>query len=191
VNTVVNDAGVLTGHNTDAFGAVAAFREARDPGGARVLVIGAGGAARAVAFGLMEAGAIVHVVNRTPERAASLAQAMNARFGAGATSGALDDLGDLAPFDAVVNASAAGMAEYGPSVVSPAALRPGLLVMDIVYKPVETELLVRARASGVTAVTGARMLLHQARRQVELYTGEIAPLSEMDAALSRVLTHPV
>jgi shikimate dehydrogenase len=191
VNTVVNDAGVLTGHNTDAFGAVEAFREARDPAGARVVVIGAGGAARAVAFGLMDAGASVHVVNRTPERASSLARAMAARFGSDATSGGLDDLSHLEPFDAVVNASAAGMAEYGASPVPTAALRPALLVMDIVYEPVETELLARSRAAGATSVDGTRMLLHQARRQFELYTLEIAPLPEIDSALSRVLRHQI
>ena len=184
VNTVVNEGGTLTGYNTDAWGAVEALREVLPVAGARVLVVGAGGAARAVVFGLVHAGAIVHVCNRTPEKAEELA----AHVGGGARSaGALEALTDLEAFDAVVNASSLGMAtgsESSPAgPIARSALRPGLVVMDIVYKPIRTRLLDDAGAAGATTVHGGRMLLHQACRQFELYTGRTAPREVMDGAL--------
>lgn len=181
VNTVVNDAGTLTGHNTDAWGACAALSEVLALSGARILVIGAGGAARAVVFGLADAGAVVSVCNRTEAKARELA----ARVG-GSTRcvGGLEALADLGEYDAVVNASSQGMAETNPeSPIPRGALRPGLVVMDIVYKPVHTALLTQAAEAGARGVHGGRMLLHQATRQFELYTGRSAPLEAMDAAL--------
>ena len=184
VNTVVNEGGTLTGYNTDAWGAVEALREVLPVAGARVLVVGAGGAARAVVFGLVHAGAIVHVCNRTPEKAEELA----AHVGGGARSaGGFEALTDLEAYDAVVNASSLGMAtgsENSPSgPIARSALRPGLVVMDIVYKPIRTRLLEDAAAAEATTVHGGRMLLHQACRQFELYTGRPAPREAMDGAL--------
>ena len=180
VNTVVNDDGVLTGHNTDAWGAARALEEALPLRGKSALLVGAGGAARAVAASLAAEGMRVHVVNRTPERVEVLAKDL----GAGISGGPLDDLARLASVDALVNCSSAGMAEYGAaSPVPEALLRPGLVVMDIVYKPIETELLRAARRRGAIGIHGGRMLLHQACRQFELYTGRTAPLEAMDRAL--------
>jgi shikimate dehydrogenase len=182
VNTVVNEGGTLVGHNTDAAGAVAALREARDPRGARVVVLGAGGAARAVVFALVGAGAEVRVANRSRARAMELVEAAGAR----------DELtwdeaaAAVAEADVVVNATSVGMVAPGEPPGSPLpadALRAGLVVMDIVYKPVETELIAAARAAGATTVHGGRMLLHQAAAQWALYTGQPAPLEAMDAAL--------
>jgi shikimate dehydrogenase len=182
VNTIVNDAGVLSGYNTDAWGARIAFEEQRPIAGTRVLLIGAGGAARAVAHAFAGAGAVLTIANRSVDRAERLAGAV------GAQAGGLELLADLAGFDAVVNASSAGMAEYGAeSPVSEAALRPGLLVMDIVYKPVRTALLLAAERRGARTVHGARMLLHQACGQFELYTGRPAPTAAMEVALSCAL----
>ncbi len=178
VNTIVQDAGVLTGFNTDAAGAVRALEEALAPEGKRVVVIGAGGAARAIVHGLVERGARVHVVNRTREKADALAANV------GATAGGLEDLADLGDADAVVNASSAGMAAYGAaSPVPEGALRPGLVVMDAVYAPTNTELIAAARRRGARTVHGGRMLLWQACKQFELYTGEVAPEAAMAAAL--------
>jgi shikimate dehydrogenase len=178
VNTVVNDDGLLTGYNTDAAGAVGALEEVTSIDNKRVLLVGAGGAARAVAYALREKGAGLHIVNRTPERAAALAAAL------GATSGGLGDAQDLGRFDIVVNCSAAGMKEYGAESPIPAqAIFAELVVMDIVYKPTETELVAAAHRKGATTVHGGRMLLYQALRQFELYTGRAAPAAAMDAAL--------
>ena len=176
VNTVVNDDGRLVGHNTDWQGALAALERVCPPRGARVLVLGAGGAARAVCFGLVHAGARVTLSNRSDERARALA---------------VDVGGDVdvrpwaererGTFDAIVNASSLGMTDVDPS--SPLERIGAPVVMDIVYKPIETALVARARAAGARVVHGGHMLLHQAARQFELYTGHAAPLEAMERAL--------
>ncbi|HEY6556682.1 MAG TPA: shikimate dehydrogenase [Polyangiaceae bacterium] len=185
VNTIVNDGGVLTGYNTDASGAVRALSEALPLAGQRVCLIGAGGAARAVAYALCAEGLDVHIVNRTLEGAQRLATELRDRYGWRASSGGTADLSELGAFSALVNASSAGMVEYGAASPVPAqALHRDLVVMDIVYKPLETELLADAERVGATIVHGGRMLLYQACRQFELYTGRPAPVADMDRALS-------
>jgi shikimate dehydrogenase len=183
VNTIVNDDGVLTGHNTDAVGSVRALREVMELDGRRLLVIGAGGAARAVVFALAAEGARVRVVNRSEDKAARLAKAVNETGPAHEVqSGPL--AGPLEGFDAWVNCSSATMSEYGGASPLPEeAISEGQVVMDIVYKPLETALVLAAERRGARAVHGGRMLLHQAARQFELYTGRPAPLQAMDAAL--------
>lgn len=179
VNTVVNDGGHLTGHNTDAPGAVRAFEEVRPLDGARVLLLGAGGAAKAIAHGFAARGARVTIANRDRAKATALAAATGARAAAG-----LDEANRAGSYDAVVNATSMGMGDIDArSPVPEAALGPDVLVMDIVYKPVETELLRTARRRGAPVIHGGRMLLHQAARQFELYTGATAPLAAMESAL--------
>ena len=181
-NTIVNEDGTLVGHNTDAEGAARALEEAGvDLRGARCLVLGAGGAARAVAFGVAARGAKVAIANRTRSKADDLARAV----GADVVDWQLATRSNPG-FDVVVQATSAGMDKgSGPeeSPLEAGALGAGLVVMDIVYKPVETKLLALARASGARAIHGGRMLLYQAARQFELYTGLGAPLAAMDAAL--------
>jgi shikimate dehydrogenase len=179
VNTVVNDGGRLIGHNTDWIGALRAVEEVAPVAGARVLLIGAGGAARAIAFGVKERGATLVIANRDIEKARSLAAET------GAEARGLDELDRAGDHDIVINATSAGMLEVDPkSLVPEEALREGLTVMDIVYKPIETELLKIAQRRGARAIHGGRMLLHQAARQFELYTNREAPLAAMDEALT-------
>jgi len=181
VNTVVNDAGRLTGHNTDAVGAVRALREEIEVAGSRCLVVGAGGAGRAIAHGLAEAGATVTLCNRDRAKAESLAEAVQGRSVSfeSLPSPLRDD------FDIVINATSLGMSIPGFEglPIPEDALGEGLVVMDIVYKPIETSLVRAAKRRGATAIHGGRMLLHQAARQFELYTGQEAPLTAMDQAL--------
>lgn len=179
VNTVVNEGGTLMGHNTDWIGAMRALEEEVPVAGARVLLIGAGGAARAIAFGVKERGGTLVIANRDLEKARNLA----AETGASARD--LEELERAGDYDIVINATSAGMLEVDPkSLIPEKALREGLTVMDIVYKPIETELLKAARRRGARAIHGGRMLLHQAARQFELYTGKNAPLAAMDEALT-------
>lgn len=183
VNTVVNDAGRLSGHNTDAAGATRALEERIDLDGARCLVLGAGGAGRAVAHGLAEAGAEVSISNRDAAKAEALAESVGARpWPCERLASPL-----ATSFDVVVNATSVGMAvpdSTGAELPVPEdALSKDLVVMDIVYKPVDTALLRAARRQGATTIHGGRMLLHQAARQFELYTGQAAPLAAMDRAL--------
>ncbi|AGB17052.1 shikimate 5-dehydrogenase [Halovivax ruber XH-70] len=173
-----------TGHNTDAAGAVRALRERgfadRDDSldGATAVVVGAGGAGRAIAFGLAEAGATVRVANRTVERATALASEVPDASGHG-----LDDLPTLlADATVLVNATSVGM-ESDESIVPSEALHEDLVVMDAVYRPRETRLLRDAAATGATAVDGTWMLLYQGAAAFERWTGRDAPV----AAMGRVL----
>lgn len=182
VNTVVNEGGRLTGHNTDWLGAVRAVEEATSLAGARVLLLGAGGAARAIAHGLRERGARTAILNRDAARAARLAS------DTGAAVAPPEHARVRGPYDVLINATSVGMREIDEgSPVAPEALSRELLVMDIVYKPIETALVQAARAAGAPVIHGGRMLLHQAAAQFELYTGRPAPLDAMDAALQRAI----
>ncbi|WP_290810903.1 shikimate dehydrogenase [Halovivax sp.] len=178
VNTI-DFAGELTGHNTDAGGALRALREGGvEPRDANAVVVGAGGAGRATAFGLADAGAEVRIANRTVDRARDLAEEVPHASGHG-----LDALADLlSDADVLVNATSVGM-ETDASPVPADALHGGLTVLDAVYRPLETRLLRDAEAAGATTVDGARMLLYQGVEAFERWTGASAPADEMDAAL--------
>jgi shikimate dehydrogenase len=174
VNTVVNDSGTLVGHNTDWVGAARALAEALPLAGAAVLVLGAGGAARAVAHGLCHEGARVTLSNRSDDAGLALARALGCGYLPWAER-------SQAGFDALVNATSLGM--EGVDRAAPIGAPYAPVVMDIVYKPLETELLRAAAAAGARAIHGGRMLLFQAAAQLELYTGRAAPLAAMDQAL--------
>ncbi len=182
VNTVVNDGGRLVGHNTDWIGAVRALEEMRALAGARVLLVGAGGAARAIAFGLRDRGAHTTIANRDLPKAEVLAAEV------GAHPAPLGETARAADYDIVVNATVLGQRDGDlTSPVPESALRAGQVVMDIVYKPVHTLLIGAARRRGALAIHGGRMLLHQAAAQFELYTGHPAPLEAMDGALREAI----
>jgi len=178
VNTIDNRDGKLTGYNTDCIGAVRAVQEAvPDLSGQRIALLGAGGAARAIAYGLRNAGARVTVFNRTAAKAEALAR----DFGIDA-GGTLADF-DPAGFDILVNATAAG---FRAPDVNPVAgqLAGHLVVMDAAFIPVRSRLIRDAEALGCRTVDGTRMMLHQFCGQIELYTGgREAPLAAMSAAL--------
>lgn len=179
VNTIDNRDGVLTGYNTDCIGAVRAVQEAvPDLNGQRVALLGAGGAARAIAYGLRNAGAKVTVFNRTVAKAEALAGDFGIDCG-----GAIEAF-DADRFDGLVNATAAGFRSADASPVAAGRLAPHLFVMDAAFIPVRSRLIRDAEALGCRAVDGTRMMLHQACGQVELYTGgKTPPIEAMSAAL--------
>ena len=178
VNTVVQEDGRLLGYNTDCVGAVRAIEEIAPVKGARALVLGAGGAGRAVVHGLADAGAEVVMTNRSLDKAEALAAEVGGR------AAGVEEARNAGRYDVVVNATSVGMGEIAAeSPVPEEAIPAGLLVMDIVYKPIETALVRAATRRGARVIHGGRMLLHQAARQFELYTGERAPLDAMDVAL--------
>jgi shikimate dehydrogenase len=188
VNTVAFDADPPRGHNTDAAGA----RRALDHHGVRIdgadaVVVGAGGAGRAIAFALADAGATVHVANRTASTARDLAAAVSEGAGSDASGGGLDSLDDRVPgADVLVNATTVGM-EEDATVVPAALLHADLTVMDAVYAPLDTRLLRDARAAGATTVDGGWMLLYQGVEALEVWTGRDAPVGAMNDALRRRL----
>jgi shikimate dehydrogenase len=162
------------GSNTDWLGAVRALESERSLDGARAVVLGAGGTARAVVFGLLARGAHVHVLNRNPQRARQLADELGAQ-----ASGALADLAHT-PHDVLVNTTSVGLRE-DVSPVDAGALRAGSLVMDAVYEPLRTRLLRDAEARGARTLSGKWMLIHQAAEQFRLFTGKDAPLAALTA----------
>jgi shikimate dehydrogenase len=178
VNTVVTRPGCLAGSSTDGAGFVDAAREADVAlDGASVLVVGAGGAARAVTHALGAVGAHVVVAARRPEAAAEVAA-----LATGGRGVALDAVGaDVAASDVVVNATPLGMGGEPPPF-DPAALHAGQVVFDAVYAPPDTPLLAAARGAGARALNGLGMLVHQAARSFTLLTGQPAPLEVMWAA---------
>jgi shikimate dehydrogenase len=148
-----------------------------------VLLLGAGGAARAIAFGLRECGAAVTIANRDVPRAERLAAVVGAR-----AISLVDASAAASDHDVVVNATSIGQSPATAETPLPAeVLRVGQVVMDIVYKPLRTAFVVAAAARGAIAVEGGRMLLHQAAAQFELYTARAAPLGAMEAALRSTL----
>jgi shikimate dehydrogenase len=184
VNTVhLDDTRRLVGDSTDGEGFLRSLRDAgHDPAGLPIVVLGGGGAARAVALALGRAGARVTVCARQP--AAAGAAAALAR-------------GDAAPWDArssaaarsavVVNATPVGMGATGAGAASELplpvdALRAGQVCVDLVYHPRETPLLRAAREHGLAVVDGLGMLVHQAALQIEAWTGRSAPIAAMRAA---------
>jgi shikimate dehydrogenase len=186
VNCVASTEGVLLGTNTDGEGFVASLARsaAFTPAGRRCVVIGAGGAARAVVLALAEAGASrVEVVNRTPERAAAAAAlAGSAGSVVALRSPALAKAIEAA--DLVVNATPVGMADAGPEgetpwMVDPQLLHPDQVAADLVYAPRPTRWLTEAAAAGARGVDGLGMLVHQAAAQLALWTGQTAPVEAM------------
>lgn len=177
VNTIVNRDGYLTGYNTDCVGVVRALEDVTPLAGRRVALLGAGGAARAIAWGMRRAGARIAVFNRTASHAQTLADDFGLEFGR--PLGALEPH----PFDVVVNATAAGFRAPDVSPLTPGQLAPHLVVMDAAFIPVRTKLIREAEAHGCRVINGTRMLLYQFCGQVELYTGKPAPVEAMHAAL--------
>ena len=183
VNCVTVEGGRLVGDSTDGPGFVAALARATGagPAGRRCLVVGAGGAARAVVAALADAGAVeVGVLNRDRGRA----QAAAALAGAVGRVAAPEALGTA---EVVVQATPVGLADGGARhpLLDVGLLHGGQLVVDLVYHPARTALLEAAAAAGARAVNGLGMLVHQAALAVERWTGAEVPVEAMWAAVDR------
>jgi shikimate dehydrogenase len=175
VNTVVLRERVLVGSNTDWLGAVRALERETSLVGTRAVVLGAGGTARAVAFGLRERGARVTVLNRTEKKARELADSIG-----GCAAGPLTEL-QRTPHDVLVNATSVGLgADVSP--IEAEWIAPGCVVLDAVYEPIRSRLLRDAERRGAKPVSGKWMLVHQAAAQLEAWSGRAAPLEVMAAA---------
>lgn len=175
VNCVRREGDILVGENTDGGGLVDSLRldHDLDPSGMACVVVGAGGAARAVIRALAQAGAArVTVVNRTASAAEAAASLAGEVGHVGAT-------GDLASADLVVNATPVGMGDDGNLPFDPLDAGGDAVVVDLVYHPRVTPLLAAAEAGGQRTIGGLGMLVHQAARAFEAWTGEVAPRQAM------------
>ena len=187
VNTIVKEGQRLIGHNTDVHGFVRSLKEraAFEPEGKSVLLLGAGGAARAAAFGLANEGvASLTLANRTLERARRLAEELRESI---PTVEAIPmeeaALGKaLAGVDLIVNATSIGMSHGDAQARTPLGgdlIPPSALVCDMVYTPSETPLLREARNAGARTLGGLAMLIYQGAASFELWTGRQAPVEVM------------
>jgi 3-dehydroquinate dehydratase/shikimate dehydrogenase len=166
------NAGKLFGFNTDVAGIVGPLEKRLSLRDSKVLVLGAGGAARAAVFGLRDKGAHVFILNRTAETAQKLARQ------AGAKTIKKEQLAKT-PFDVIINATPVGMAGNKTAPLLEAEDLNTKLVFDLVYNPLETPLLHMARQQSIPIITGVEMFVHQGARQFEIFTGKPAPEEEM------------
>ena len=184
VNTVIFRNGRRLGHNTDWTGFSESFRRTlADVGRNRVVQFGAGGAGAAVAYALLTLG-VRHValIDTDRKRARDLAEALCARFGVGRADTRYDPAEALAAADGLVNTTPVGMAKFPGMAFPPNLLSPRLWVAEIIYFPLETELLRIARECGCRTMSGAGMAVFQAVEAFRLFSG-----AEPDA--QRMLAH--
>jgi shikimate dehydrogenase len=176
VNTVVVHDGTLRGSTTDGTGVLVPLKKKVDVKGKNVVILGAGGAARAAALALMSKGAHVTLLARDVDKAEEVGTAI------GCGSGALHEA-SLYPWDILINATPVGSGETIQETPLPADLhRAGAVVLDMIYDPLETRFLREAKAAGGKTIDGLQMLLAQAVAQFETWTGLEAPVDTMKSA---------
>ena len=181
VNTIVNDNGRLIGHNTDCRGAVTALRTHSEIDGKSMAIIGAGGAARAIGFGLAPVAGHLTILNRTRKTGEHLAADLKADFLP------LDEC-RLDCYDILINTTPVGMhPDIDASPIAKGALSAESVVMDIVYNPLSTRFLREAADSGCRTINGLDMFVFQGVHQFELWTGNKAPVEVMHRAVLEAL----
>jgi shikimate dehydrogenase len=181
VNTILNRNGYLKGYNTDAVGALKALEEKVGISGKSCLIIGAGGAARAVGYILKEKGLDVIVANRSIKRGESLCRDIGCEFIP------LTGL-EYQTADILINTTPLGMSpETGLCPVPEKVLNRGMVVMDIIYNPIETRLIKMATSRDCLTINGLGMFVHQGAEQFRLWTGLDAPISVMTEAVEKLL----
>jgi len=190
VNTLLNNRGRITGYNTDGRGALEALRlSGSPPAGKKVLVLGNGGSAKAIAFTLIAEGNRVIVAGRNPDRYLPLVEELRRRD-PGTEAAALGELTArrMEEVDIIINTTSVGMSPDTAAMPLPGdLLMPRHTVFDIVYAPHVTSLIAAAREKGCRVVYGRDMLLFQGARQFEIWTGRRAPVDVMRAALEKAM----
>ena len=185
VNTIVNEEGRLIGYNTDGDGALRALvKGGVSLSGKKVVVLGAGGAARAIVyFVAKEKPSSIMILNRTREKADELAENVSTKTDLLARAKKLENqsLKDEMPdADLVINCTSVGMApNIGETPLPKSLLRKDIVVMDIIYNPLETRLLKEAKEAGAITISGVEMFVHQAASAFEIWTGNKAPVDLM------------
>jgi len=181
VNTIVNNRGRLIGYNTDCAGALQALRTRTSIKGKSVGLIGAGGAARAIGFGLVAAGGCVTILNRSRTSGEGLAVDLQAEY---------LPLNDWQPnrYEILINTTSVGMhPETDATPIPKEELSKEMVVMDIVYNPLDTRFLKEAAAKKCRTINGVAMFVFQGVHQFELWTGQKAPVDVMRQAVLEAL----
>ncbi len=188
VNTIKNENGKLKGFSTDGIGALNALRKNDvSLSGKKLVLFGAGGAARAIAFALAKEVEEITILNRTPEKTATLSKELTRLHSKKVASGPLTTNAikeSLKNADILINATSVGMKHNSEiTLVNPKSLRPELTVMDIVYNPLETKLAKEAKAMGAKVISGLEMLVYQGAASFEIWTALEAPVEVMRKAV--------
>lgn len=181
VNTIVLKKKGLVGYNTDGIGAVKALKKEGQLKGRPVIILGAGGAARAIGYVVKQEGGIITIVNRSKDRGEQLAEELNAHF---------IPLAEYSGGDSqvLINTTPVGMSPNTRDMpVNPSVLKTSMVVMDIIYNPLKTNLLKTAERVGCTTISGLEMFVYQGAVQFELWTGRPAPVRTMKTAVLGVL----
>jgi shikimate dehydrogenase len=187
VNTILSNHGKLIGYNTDGVGAMIALQEnGVYPEEKKMVLLGAGGAAKAIAYQAAQDVEELVILNRTPEKAAKLAEVLRKEFGKKVKNGTLSSTvlkEEMKTTDILVNATSVGMhPDVDSSPVPSDLLRSDLCVMDIIYNPLETKLVKDAKAAGAKVVSGIEMLIYQGAVAFEIWTNCPAPVEVMRKA---------
>ncbi|MGQ9788362.1 MAG: shikimate dehydrogenase [Candidatus Hadarchaeaceae archaeon] len=187
VNTIKNVRGRMVGFNTDGEGALWYLEEkAGKVRGKRALLLGAGGAARAIAFSLVKAGVELTIANRTISRAGELASLIEQKLGKKLETMSTDRAGlkrKITEVEILLNATSVGMRpRENETLVTADMMHKNLIVYDIVYKPLRTRLLLEAERAGATPIDGLGMLVRQGALAFEIWMGKRAPLRVMESA---------
>lgn len=177
VNTIINDNGILKGHNTDWLGVSESLKKIISLKGKKVALLGAGGAARAAAYAVIMSGADLMIFNRTLENAQKLAKEF------GGVEHSLEKIEKVKYADIIINTTSVGLEKQNETPISKEYINKNQVVFDLVYGKNETQLIKDAKENGAKTLSGIDMLLHQGFAQFKLFTGHEAPESAMRNAL--------
>jgi shikimate dehydrogenase len=181
VNTIWNDQKKLWGFNTDWIGLVQSLKEVMEINGKSFAVLGAGGAAKAVVYGLIRAGGLAIVVNRTDSQAEDIAERFNCSYLPFRQKGRIEA-------DCLINTTSLGMApQTDVSPLSPKDLKNFSWVVDIIYNPIKTKLLRGAEEAGCRTLSGVSMFVHQGAEQIKIWTGLEPPREVMREVVLKAL----
>ncbi len=171
----------LCGTNTDYYGAIRALEEATDLEGKKIVIFGAGGAAHAIAYGLKDKNVEMTILDRTMTKSKELASQYKTDCG-------IAEGHSVEKYDIIINTTPLGMyPDTETTILKAEDLAPHQIIYDIVYNPLNTKFIQEARKAGCKVITGERMFLYQGIKQIEIWTGEEAPLGEMEKALMEKL----
>jgi len=182
INTIVNQDGYLIGYNTDGIGALKALKENMKLKGTKCLIVGSGGAAKSIGFTLKHEGAEIIITNRTFNRGKELSDLLSCN------SVPWEDINRIKA-DLIVQTTPVGMTPHIELCPIPEdILRPGMVVMDIIYNPMQTKLLKLALSKGCTTINGISMFVYQGAEQFMLWTGLKPPITIMKTTVEKALT---
>lgn len=180
INTILNEDGKLKGYNTDCYGAITTLLEATDLTDKKVVVLGAGGAARTIIWGLLKYTKDIVVYNNNQLKGKDVAATFDVVF-----AGDIGLVSSDIPYDILINCTSVGF-KSSETIITADKIRPNTVVLDVVFLPTSTTFLKEAKLVGCVTLSGTRMIMHQACKQFELYTGLVAPFKIYEKIMQEI-----